>query len=311
MNSLISFNDLLSKSSAAGADVPKNITNGVISGQLTPAQAVQQMKDLVAYDDMLTKAKNAGVNVPKNITDGVASGKLTPAQAVQQINDLMTTEANKPTGKMRAAGANNASSLAGGLNGEAGSVRNAGAYVAGRGLSGATSQNSGFRSAGQDMARGIERGTRDRDSSIFSTLRGLAGSMLSAFKNAINSHSPSKVFINAAKAIPEGIEVGINKNKKLALNAVKRMGNDIAKEGENLKNSIGFNDLKYSVSSNLGRIRSGLNAAAYKLQPAMMGGTNNITFNQYNTSPKTLDSLEVYRNTQRQLNQFKRLQGVR
>lgn len=311
MNSLVSFNDLLSKSSAAGQKVPANITNGVISGQLTLAQAVQQMKDLVIYDDMLAKAKNAGITVPKNITNGVASGKLTPAQAVQQINDLMTTEANKPAGKMRAAGANDASSLAGGVRSGGGGVKNAGTYVAGQGLSGAKSKNSGFRSAGGDMARGIEKGTRDRDSSIFATLRGLAGSMLSTFKKAIDSNSPSKLFEKAAATVPQGVEVGVDKNKKLAIAAMKRMGNDIAKEGENIKNAIGFNDLKYSVSSNLGRIRSGLNATAYKLQPAMMGGTSNITFNQYNTSPKSLDSLEVYRNTQRQLNQFKRLQGVR
>lgn len=36
---------------------------------------------------------------------------------------------------------------------------------------------------------------------------------------------------------------------------------------------------------------------------------NNVTFNQYNTSPKAIDSLETYRNTQKQLKLFKTWKG--
>ena len=42
---------------------------------------------------------------------------------------------------------------------------------------------------------------------------------------------------------------------------------------------------------------------------AMAGAGANVTFNQYNTSPKELDSLEIYRNTQKQINQFKKWRG--
>ena len=308
MNNLITFNDLMNKSTVAGTKVPQNISNAVLSGAMSPQQAVQYMKDLVTYEDMLAKAKKAGVDVPKNIKSGVDSGKLQPSEAVKQINSLMVSEANKPKGEMRKAGSGSASNLASGVSSGSGSVRSAAASVASSGLQGARSQNNGFYGAGGDMARGIERGTRSRDSSIFGTLRSLASSMLSAFKNAINSHSPSKVFIDAARAIPQGIAGGIEKDGSLAVKAVKSLGGEIAKESENLSATMGLDSVRNSISGSLSKIRNRVSTAAAGMTPAV-AGVNNITFNQYNTSPKAMDSLEVYRNTQRQLRQFKTWQG--
>lgn len=45
------------------------------------------------------------------------------------------------------------------------------------------------------------------------------------------------------------------------------------------------------------------------LAGAGASNVSNVTFNQYNTSPKALDSLEVYRNTQKQINLFKKWKG--
>lgn len=314
MQNLISFNDLLAKSDAAGVAVPSHIQTQILNGSMQPAAAVQYMKDLVTYEDMLQKASDAGVKVPENIKSGVESGKTKPSDAVSQINSLMISKANSTTGQMYSAGSKNASSMASGLSGGASGVKTAATAAAQQGVKGAESKNSDFRDAGEEMARGIEKGTRDRDSSIFSTLSDLAGSMVGWFEKKLGIKSPSKVFTDLSRYIPEGIAAGVSKYAPYARNAVQKLADDVVKSYNAEMDKQPLNGLTDVINSKLSVAKSKLRVAVDEMKISTAGAgngaggvVNNITINQTNNSPKALDSLEIYRNTQKAARQLRQL----
>lgn len=306
MQNLIDFNDLLADSTAAGQKVPENIKTQVLNGSMKPKDAVQYMKDLVTYNDMLQKAKDAGIKVPDNITSGVSQGKTKPADAVEQINSLMVSEANSTTGEMKSAGASNISNFKTGISGGASSVKTAAETVANQAVQAVKDKKSSAYTAGYNVSTGIGSGIRDGRGWAYDAITGMANSIIGIFTSIMSINSPSKVFRSIAGSIPEGIGDGIKRDAKLAIQPMKQLGNDLIAEGKRTMSGLNLSGVKGTLSGSLSSLKArvaGSNAAL-----ATAGSVNNITFNQYNTSPKAMDSLEVYRNTQKQLRQLKTLQ---
>lgn len=309
MNALVTFNDLLQESSAAGQKVPQWLAEQVAAGQTKPRDAVQIMKDLVTYNDLLTKAKQAGVSVPKNITNGVNSGKMSPAAAVDAINNLMVQEANSTGSAMKQAGAKNANSIKDGMNSKTLQVGKAARNVASNAANEAGKAKGSFQNAGGNLMSGLIVGIQSRISSVMSTIASVANQAAATVNSAWDSHSPSRLFAKIGQTAPQGLEVGIKKDAPKAIKAIGKMANQALEEGKKLQGAISLDTLKTSVNGNLSTLRAGANNAAgiTASTGGNNGAVNNVTFNQYNTSPKALDSLEVYRQTQRQLKQFKAL----
>lgn len=303
---LIEFNDLLTKSDVAGTAVPEHIQTQILNGSMKPKDAVQYMKDLVTYNDMLQKAKDAGIKVPDNITSGVSQGKTKPADAVEQINSLMVSKANSTTGEMKSAGASNISHFKTGISGGASSVKTAAETVANQAVQAVKNKKSSAYTAGYNVSTGIGSGIRDGRGWAYDAIQGMANSIIGIFTSIMQINSPSKVFRSIAGSIPEGIGDGIKRDAKLAIQPMKQLGNDLIAEGKRTMSGLNLSGVKGSLSGSLSSLKArvaGSNAAL-----ATAGSVNNITFNQYNTSPKAMDSLEVYRNTQKQLRQLKTLQ---
>ena len=135
-------------------------------------------------------------------------------------------------------------------------------------------------------------------------MRSLASGMVNTFMNNLKIKSPSRVFIKLASYIPEGIRKGIEQNKGRAISAVEKMTSEVAAAGEKIKSNIYLNDVKTKLKTTIAK-----QAPQMALAGAESSNISNVTFNQYNTSPKALDSLEVYRNTQKQINLFKKWKG--
>ena len=309
MNALVTFNDLLQESSAAGQKVPQWLAEQVAAGQTKPRDAVQIMKELVTYNDLLAKAKQAGVSVPKNITDGVNSGKMSPAAAVDAINNLMVSEANSAAPEMKQAGATNADNVKQGINSKTAEVGKAAKDVATKAANEADKAKGSFQSAGVSLMEGFKSGISSMINSVTSTVGSVVNSVVSKVNNALGINSPSRVFAEIGRQTVEGFVVGAKKDTARAISAMGDMANGVIAEGKKLQGAIPLDTLKTSVNGNLSTLRAGANNAAGNTAGTggNNGAVNNVTFNQYNTSPKALDSLEVYRQTQRQLKQFKAL----
>ena len=80
---------------------------------------------------------------------------------------------------------------------------------------------SGFKTAGLNLVKGIANGIKNGASHIFSAVGNIAKQALNKFKQKLGISSPSKVFAEASRWIPEGIVVGINKTSGRVKSAVE------------------------------------------------------------------------------------------
>ena len=141
---------------------------------------------------------------------------------------------------------------------------------------------------GKDVVRGIWDGITSMGSWLYNKVSDFVDSIIDGFTDGMEIESPSKVMKRLAKYIPEGVGEGITENAKLAIQPVKNLTGKIREAAS------GMGGVKSSLSGQVAGIRqrvAGVAAAAAEQAQAV----KNLVFNQYNTSPKALSRLEIYR----------------
>lgn len=131
-----------------------------------------------------------------------------------------------------------------------------------------------IRSIGSDIVKGLWNGINDMASWIGGKIQGFGEGVLGGIKDFFGINSPSKVMADeVGKWLPEGIAVGITKNAKSTLTAMK----DLA------MNTVG--SARAGLSAN--GVTGGLGAVS--------GGGVVNNFTQVINSPKQLSRLDIYR----------------
>ena len=141
-------------------------------------------------------------------------------------------------------------------------------------------------SIGEDIVHGLWEGISGAAGWLARKVKGFASDIIDGMERALRIGSPSKVARDRiGKWIPEGVAVGIRENTKKAVNASRNMAKQLMPAAETLKY-----DIKNSVPQfEAGAANTGVNTG------------NTTIFNQYNSSPKALSRLEIYRQTRNQL----------
>lgn len=164
-----------------------------------------------------------------------------------------------------------------------------------------------IKSIGSDIVEGLWNGISDMGGWIGGKIQGFGDGVLSSLKNFFGIASPSKLMRDeVGKYLAQGIAVGIEKNAKSAINATRTMSEQIMSEAGNVNL---FDDVNINKSA-LSRAKSSINKSGMSgmisngnlMSGNQSGTTYNQTFNQYNSSPKSLSRLEIYRQTKNQLN---------
>ena len=195
---------------------------------------------------------------------------------------------------------------------------------------------------GKDIVEGIWNGITGAADWLWDKITGFASGIVDGFKNALDINSPSKKGEWLGKMFDFGIGGGIAKNAKFATDKVKAMADDMMNSakakfknvgtamvkgiGEGFKSSEASRQLKKINGSILdtfnkssiaekvkvatSAVRSGIdtlkvNAANAVGQLSGIPQSKIITINQYNTSPKPLDRLAIYRDTKKLMTQLK------
>lgn len=132
---------------------------------------------------------------------------------------------------------------------------------------------SKLKSIGSDIVQGLWNGINDMSGWIGGKIKGFGDGVLSGIKDFFGIHSPSKVMAEeVGKWLPEGIAVGITKNAKSTLSAMKDLAVDT-----------------------VGSARDGLTSGGtLGSTGAVAGGVVN-NFYQTINSPKQLSRLDIYR----------------
>ena len=148
-----------------------------------------------------------------------------------------------------------------------------------------------MRQAGIDLIAGLWEGMSGSTDWIKERIAGWVGNVTDFMKGLFGIHSPSTIMRDLiGKNIALGIAEGITENE----NAIKEAMGDVNAD------LIGSVDVRGARNA----IRNGVTSAGGNGATGSAGGrTQNVTnnFYQYNTSPKALSRLEIYRQTRNQL----------
>ena len=189
---------------------------------------------------------------------------------------------------------------------------------------------------GQALSGGLHQAIADGRGLIDQAAANLVSSASSAIMNAMDAHSPSRLFMKIGSYIPQGFAIGIqNGENAVAESANTMISNTIAKVADAIDNGIDAEptirpvlDLSnvetgtkrlnamfsrnqaLSVNRSMGRstISSEDPAASQVSESGAAGNTFNFTQNNY--SPKALSRVDIYRQTNNQFSTFKRMVRV-
>lgn len=210
---------------------------------------------------------------------------------------------------------------------------------------GITNNSERIRTSAQGLAfaiiDGMTGGLASKAKDLWAAATEVGNTAIRAIKGAIDSNSPSKKSYALGAFTTEGFANGIVDNSDLAASAGSRIAKsaleslkEALKGMENselsgieyaptIKPVLDLSDVKmgasgingmlsgagisvsgaYSAASTITQGSSGTNGAIPISVPVGAGAS--ITYNQYNTSPKELSRVDIYRNTRNQLNAFK------
>lgn len=151
---------------------------------------------------------------------------------------------------------------------------------------------------GRNIVAGIWNGIQASKDWLKNQIVGFASNILGGFKNALGIRSPSKAFRDEiGKWLLPGMVEGFEAEIPGTLRDMKKGLNGII---SNLENSMPLLDLGIDANGvkNIQSMNGGQTGSAQTGRTTGTGGTvNNVTFNQYNSSPKALDRLTIYRDT--------------
>ena len=256
-----------------------------------------------------------------------------------------TEMANKPLLAMElkvaeflAKGTASANQFLQGIKNKYGEATTTGITLANSALAGCQSLYSSFYQAGANGGQGFVDGLKSKMSEAASAGAAIGEAAYDAARKALDEHSPSKKmgevgenaglgFINklmlyVAKAANTGEDIG-----KAAIDGTKsglQMLDDVGdivlhprvmmddvyssvKEIEDLFNNavVGIRTNAINLNTQVQNAKTGNVKNDQDVNQPVTGGITNYNFNQYNTSPKSLSRIEIYRQTNNQFRQFK------
>lgn len=139
-------------------------------------------------------------------------------------------------------------------------------------------------SIGSDIVHGLWNGIKGAAGWLKDKIMGFGNGIIKGFKKAFGINSPSKVMRDqVGKWLPPGIAEGIEKNTKVAQKAMRKLSSSLLAESGGIV--VGSPISAHSAGGGTQATRGGVVQNFY----------------QYNTSPKALSRLEIYRQTKNQL----------
>lgn len=129
-------------------------------------------------------------------------------------------------------------------------------------------------SLGKNIVEGLWNGLSNAKSWLIDKVKSFGSGIVDGIKAALGIHSPSVVMMKLAKFVPQGFGIGITKNTKYAVNAVKSMGGKITSAASKISPTI-------STSTKLQKFGTG--GTVTSPQMAIVGDTNETIVPHGNT----------------------------
>lgn len=316
-------------------DLKLAINKGTPSVTQEMVDQAQSMVDAAnkELDKLPPEASATGKEAGDKFAKGVGSKEPESRSAGNKVGSAANSGAQTGSSGMSASGSNAGGAFASGVDSKQGEASSAGTNLANSAKSGADSVDA--TSSGDHFGSGFINGIGNWISSAWNKGWELAKSAWNGLRKGQEEGSPSKLTTQSGVFFGTGYANGITSMIKpvttaasdMAKAAVDALGTDVSDQmrliGEDGGNSLieGMNSVIPNVSGAIGDLKAGVasaNAGMAHEQVANVGSfasggdrVQNLTFNQYNNSPKALSRLDVYRETNSLLFSAKvRLQNV-
>lgn len=153
-------------------------------------------------------------------------------------------------------------------------------YLASQGLAEYKNNQWQYTPAGEDAVRGVEIGLENRQGTVWERMNTIGLGMIGSLRNAIESHSPSRKAMDIGEDWDDGLVLGLKKGMDDVTDAVEFPMDGLKKSVSNVK-------INRTTNAVVGNSNIGV---------PQTGGSN-VYFYQTNNSPKALNRLDVYRQT--------------
>lgn len=273
-------------------------------------------------DKLAPEASKEGKEGGQAYADGVGS-KAGEAEAAGKKNKDAAEKGAKENGGMKTTGENTGDAYSKGVESKKSDAKSAGEELADKAVEGAKSENGdngGAKTSGSNFGEGFFNGIGSWVSKVWNKGVELAKSALGGVKKGQQEGSPSKLTRQSGIYFGEGYALGISDMIKPVTDAASDMAKKAADAlGESMNtqmnligieggNSLidGINSVIPNMSESIGNLKNGVasvnagindSAASVGTFAAKGDKVQNVTFNQYNNSPKALSRLELYRET--------------
>lgn len=255
-----------------------------------------------------------GKRAIKFLGDGIMSMLGFIKESAKTINAGAVDFIKTLPSKLLAIGKNAIRDLGGGIRSMLSTAKSAIKVIADGVINGIKGLPKQALNIGTDLIKGLWNGISDMAGWIFGKIEGFGKSVLKKIKSVFGIKSPSRKTRYFGQMLDEGLAKGIEDRKRSVERRAESMAKGVLNKMRNNfgeKIQIGYDAIENMKGRTMNIVRNisagmGGNGLAYA---GPTSNVNNVTFNQYNTSPKSLDSLEVYRNTQKQMRMFQKWKG--
>ena len=313
-------------------------TSGVASFTSAVTQLGQTSLDSLVAVFQEASLSDAGTNLMGTLATGIQNGQSAPNGALQIIIDGMKTSIAQKDIDFQSTGSNSITAYASGISNSTSAVSNAVSAVVNAAVSGLGNHYQTFYDTGANLARGFSNGIRD--SAYLSRIEAaaMANAAATAAQQALNEHSPSRVmarigefagmgfangfkpFVEVAGGIGNKMGTSAVDGVRMAVAAINTLDDDFTIkprivpviDTKAMSDNMRILNQGFRTSSAVVAQIDGINARIVDAQmakyPQSQNGANtgtNISFTQYNNSPKALSSIDIYRQTRNQLSRLK------
>lgn len=224
---------LIAQAQQAGASATGAVADGERAAQGETEAASTAVKDGIvdAYAPLPEELTTLTGEAMAGVEGGILAGVDPATQAALQASDavvqrfLLTMSADNGTqiGTGFTSAVTNAITAAqGAMSGAASQI----AEAARQALTAILNHGTG-NSIGSAMIQGVISGANSMGGALSSAMSALAASAVSAFKAALDMHSPPRVFVDIGEAIPDAVGLGVDRDRGAATDAILRMARDM------------------------------------------------------------------------------------
>ena len=220
--------EISKKAKSAGLTIPKEMANGIKSGEISVTEATEAIEMAIKFKNMAKNAKGATKKTINAVVDGLLSGKISVKDAGKQLETAGIKGLKTGKGDAKKAGEKKVLDYAYGIKGKTIKAEEAGKAVAKSAKKGLDTKDSSTNPtiSGQNFLSGYLTGLSNRkligkinDQGIY-----IGKTAVKNLNKGQNSKSPSKATEKSGKYYGEGYLLGIKSMTKKVLAAAFNMG---------------------------------------------------------------------------------------